>query len=78
MCTFLGSPEMALTLRVVGKDEAGGRADLRSGRSSLALFYGLFEPQSGESLEWLQMKMCVLLLTDNRMARPSTGAGRLP
>jgi len=37
MCTFLGSPKMALSLGVVRRDEEMGRADLKRGKSSVAL-----------------------------------------
>jgi len=38
MCTFLGSPEMALSFGAVRKDEEIGRAGLKRGKSSVALF----------------------------------------
>ena len=38
MCTFRGSPEMALTLAAVGKDDKGGKAGLTRQRSGFALF----------------------------------------
>jgi len=38
MYTFLGSPEMALTLGAPGKDEEMGKAGLRRERSMFLLF----------------------------------------
>jgi hypothetical protein len=38
MCTFLGSPKMALSLGAVGKDEGGERAGLKRRKSRVSLF----------------------------------------
>ena len=62
VCTFPGSLEMALSIGVVGKDEETGRADLRRGESSLAMFLACLGRNPKESPEWRKMKMCVLLL----------------
>jgi len=78
MCTFLGSLETAFSPEAVGKDVAMGRADNQEGKKHVSPVYGLFAPQSGESPEWRKMKMCVLLLPDERAARPSTDASRRP
>ena len=57
MCTFLGSLEMAFALGAVGKDEEMGRARPKEEKKHVSLVYGLFAPQSGESPEWLEMKI---------------------
>jgi len=47
MCTFLESHKMALPLGAVGKDEGMRRADLKEGKSGLALFMACLRHNPG-------------------------------
>ena len=74
MYTFFEWPEMAFSPEAVGKDEQRRRAGLRRERSMFPLFMACLRHNRENNREWRKMKMCVLLLPDERVARPSMGA----